>query len=479
MSSAEDAPVSALRRFKKSVSRIASKRKDIRHPPRPESQSERFTRPDDPKTQESPPAFQPWQVDPLLETFSDKLQDVLDVHNTISKAQTSLKGAERMTAALREQSAVALDIAKQDFCFPAKKEANVCGSGAYQETISRENARTLDALEEKIVCGTLESLDETIRSLQKVQSDVSVGLTSTSNTAIHGNQTLCISMLKKLDDLKGVLVDRLLEKRERAVQDADVCQVARLLGHLTTPRVELHCLLEHYSKMMRQKVSSGIVSLSVSSTVQFAQEDGGPGTPTRLSSDIGFTMICMLLDARERCQELLNRHKVLYLMSIFDRWAQQQLRETCEVLLRLIILPMAVPKGLSVVSECMCLFHGYCRAIEFETHLRLQNVVISVLKSPFMDILRKRMEQQRAKIGDLAVDDSLDDSSKMNIVLQEGMEILACLQLNEYILGHEKLSLVQRFREEYVACYSASLPEHSSLGDNLRESLTRAMIGDA
>ncbi len=444
----KDDHVSALGRFKRSVSRMTSKRRDkmqIQPDTASEKSPERLATVKEPThaVQEQSPAYDSWKVDPLLESFSERLHDVLDVHTAVSKAQKSLKAAERVTAALKEQSATALEIAKQDFCFAAKKDSEFSRAAKSRDANSREIQRRLDALEGEIMCGTLGSLQETINKLERAHDDIPLAKSS-------DEQTLYI--LKKIDELKRLLIDRLLAKKEQAVQDTEVFKISSLLGQLTSPRVELQCLLDHYSTLIGQKVSSDIVSLSVSSTVQFAREDESLGTPSRLSSDIGFTMMSMLMDAHDLSQDLVERHSLKILSNIFDVWAQQQVRKTCEVLLRLVILPMAVPKGFQMVSECISLFQNYCRAIETATKIHLQNIVISVLKSPFLDMYMKWVEAQGQGIvcyGALA--------QKQDFIKQV-VEILAILKSHEYIVGHERLSIARKAAQQYVDRYVDGLP---------------------
>lgn len=484
MSTGDKAPASALSRFKRSVSRIASKRKDAKRqqPDTSESSLEGFAIREEAQVvreQEQLPANDSWKVDPLLESFSESLHDVLDIHTVVSKAQKSLKGAERVTAALKEQSAAALEIAKQDFCFATKKESDYSGAAGPIRNKFREIERNLDALEWEIESGTLESMRATIIALERMRSDISLGMVPAAAGAApvsaDGQVNSNIHILKKVDELKRLLIDRLLAKRERAVQDTDVFKISSLLGQLTSPRVELQSLLEHYSTIMSQKVSSDIVSLSVSNTVQFVREDGNLSTPSRLSSDLGFTMMSMLLDAHERSQDLVERHSLKQLSNVFDTWAQQQVRETCEVLLRLVILPMAVPKGFHVVSECISLFQNYCRAIESVTEIHLQSVVMSVLNSPFMDMYMKKVEQHIARVCDIAA-----ASGQNEIVVAEGVEILALLKPHEYILGHQRLTTARKMAEQYVCSYINALPaalQTQTLSrDDLKKSLLCAIL---
>lgn len=482
MSTSDGAPVSALRRFKRSVSRIATKRKDAKYLPETSVSNEEGLAVREEAPQQTP-TFDSWQVDPILETFSERLHDVLDVQTVVSKAQKSLKVAERVTVALKEQSAAALEIAKQDFCYSAKRDSDLSGTRESIDKDSYENQRILDALEGEIMCATLQSMEETITRLQKVQGDISLGLMSASASLSSDEQNnRTIRLLKKLDELRALLIHRLLAKRDQAVQDTEVFQIARLLGHLTTPRVELQCYLEHYSNIIRQQVSSDIVSLSVSSTVQFVREDGSLGTPSKLSSDIGFAMMSMMLDAHERSQELIERHSLPYLSHIFDSWAQQQVRETCEVLLRLVILPMAVPKGFPVVSQCISLFQNYCQAIEVGTKIHVQNMVVSVLKAPFLDMYMKFVEQQLSKVRNLPSDGDLNHFIKL------GIDILRRMKSNEYILGHQRLSIARKIAEQYACCCTEAMcigsnqtvnsRDTAADRDHLRDSVVQAILDE-
>lgn len=385
-----------------------------------------------------PPPDRQWEVNPDLRTFSDTLHEVLHVHGVIERSRKSLKAAEKLTKTLKEQSSASLEISKQDFLPSGSIDT---GTGKTQEhttfreqTAQAERQRLFDSLEQSTRHGTVDAIDKAIDRMMRVRSDIQWVTKAPEKNMGLGDR---LHLLADLDSLTTRLCGSLLQKDESSKEDCagQMEEAARLLGRLTSPRIQLQYLLNYHSKRMRRKLSSNVVSLSVPDTFHFSLEEGGNKSPCRISSDIGFTMTGMLLDAEQHVRQLIQPHPNPCLRRIFGHWIQTRVKETCDVLLRLVILPMAAPMGLFVVSRCLALFQAYCRAVQCALDVPIQNTAISVLYRPFIDLLERKVEQHKERIGDTTASNSADPSSEQSFK-NECALIMNCLKSNTFLMGH-------------------------------------------
>lgn len=431
-----------FKRLKKSMSRMATRRrnKTVPHEAGPDVVVEEATgslvhasdRDEKGQRNPTPPGGRQWEVNSDLRTFSDTLHEVLHVHSVIERSRKSLKAAEKLTKTLKEQSTASLEISKQDYS-PSGKIDNATGKTSAHTTFRErpthaEGQKLLDSLEQSIRHSTMDTIELAIDRMMTVRSDIQTSTKAPEKNMALGDR---LHLLADLDSLATRLCASLLEKDEssKGVSVGQIERVAGLLGKLASPRIQLQYLLNCHSKRMRQKLSSNIVSLSVPDTFHFSLEEGGNKSPSRISSDIGFAMMGMLLDAEQQVHHLIDPKLNPRLARIFVQWAQTRVKETCDVLLRLVILPMATPMGLFVVSRCLALFQAYCRAVECALQVPIQNTVMSVLYRPFIDLLERKVEQQNTTRK------MVDPSSEQSFQA-ECAPIINCLQSNAFILGH-------------------------------------------
>jgi hypothetical protein len=426
-----------FKRLKKSMSRMAARRKNKTVPPEaaPDVVAEETTGPVVPASGRAekgqrnlaPPVSRQWEVNSELRTFSDTLHEVLHVHGVIERSRKSLKAAEKLTKTLKEQSSASLEISKQDFG-PSGNIDNATGKTGVRTTFRQlpthaESQKLLDSLEQNIRHSTVDTIEMAIDRMMRVRSDIQTSTKAPEKNTALGDR---LHLLADLDSLTTRLCRSLIEKDDsnKGVCVGQIDRVARLLGKLASPRIQLQYLLNYHSNRMRQKLSSNIVSLSVPDTFHFSLEEGGNKSPSRISSDIGFAMMGMLLDAEEQVHHLIDPHSNPSLERIFAQWVQTRVKETCDVLLRLVVLPMATPMGLFVVSRCLALFQAYCRAVECALKVPIQNTVMSVLYRPFIDLLERKVEQHNFLV-----------SSEQSFQA-ECAPIMNCLQSNAFIMGH-------------------------------------------
>ena len=446
---------SALRRLKASVSRIGSRRRRGGVDVMQESSSnlaecagkkdvvveDMVTDTSGAKVQQH---YEELQMDPVLETFSERLRDLLQVQSVILKAQKSLKSAERMTKALKEQSAASLEIARQDFSVNMNGKKKTVHEGTLSRksvaSASEDHSRILiDSIKSDVACGTLESLESAIKAIGH-QSEA----------------TGTCEFQADLDSVRADIAHKLLSMVESKVGSTydDFRRIGSVLGSLATPRAELDYLLDHYASAIRYKISSDIVSLSVSDTIQFVQDDSTLQSPSRLSNDIGFALTTATLEAQSDVEELVERSSSPYLISIFNHWVFQQVRETCDVLVRLVILPMATPKGAHAVSECLSLFQAYCMAMEKFLGLRVQNAVLSILGPTLNTMIAKVTDDQCEKIAEIVRMCDREarhlDDDVYNSVVESSESIVAGMRSHEYILGHRLPSTIEGMAMQFA-----------------------------
>ena len=372
--------------------------------------------------------YETWQMDPVLETFSERLRDVLQVQGVVLKAQKSLKAAERMTKALKEQSSASLEIARQDFSVNMNGKRKTVHEGplSLKSAASVSEDRTIiDSIKGDVACGTLESLESAINSIRQ-QSEA------------RGTCDFQAELDSIRADITHKIINMLSESKVGSTYD-DFRRIGAVLGSLATPRAELEYLLGHYASAIRYKISSDVVSLSVSDTMQFVQDDSTVQSPSRLSNDIGFALTTALLEAKSDVEELVKRSSSPYLISIFNHWVLEQVRETCDVLLRLVILPMATPKGTHDVSECLSLFQAHCMVMENFLDLRVQNAVVSILGPTLDTVIGKITDDQCEKISEMVRmcdREAAQMDSVYRSVVDSSESILAGIRSHEYILAH-------------------------------------------
>ena len=335
--------------------------------------------------------------EPLLQAvaFSDMVQDILHVDSIVEKTFSDLKSADRLTRTLKDQSSASLEIAKHRGGFERhslqdrKQSSSQLVHSLHTKERDLASCKTLDKIEGDILCGRYEqALEAILQSHKAVEFKTQAhGLgeaaSQISELLIHSRY------VSELDVLKARLIRTICQiAKASSKPDSESLRMARLLGNAMGVRAEIQCTLEIYSRYLRRKLSSDAVNLSVSNTYHFGLgETSVSELPVRLASDIGFTLITCLFDAEKQIKSVLNFYDANPCMKyMFSSWAVSCTKEACEVFLRLVMLPLAVPKGIEVTSGCLSIFYTYCRAIDIHMEVKVLDMAKSFLLDPLASV---------------------------------------------------------------------------------------------
>ena len=425
---------SALKRFTKSMSRIGRRNRSSSaeidaggigkiSKVAPESL------PSDDKPERST-GFTRGRQAPFLQAvaFSYMVQYILHVDSIVEKTFVDLKSADRLTRTLKDQSSASLEIAKQRGGFERhshqdrKQSSSQLSHSLHTRERSLASCKTLDKIEGDILCGRYEqALRAILQSHQAVEFKTQGhGL---AEAALQISELLIYSQYtSKLDALKARLIRIICQfGKASSTPDAESLRMARLLGNAMGVRAEIQCILAMYSRSLRRKLSADAVNLSVSSTYHFGMGDASVSElPVRLASDIGFTLITCLIDAEEKIKStLLSVSEVdvslrSSMKSMFSAWAVRCTKEACEVFLRLVMLPLAVPKGIKVTSDCLSAFYVYCMAIEIDMGVK----VLDIAKNMLMDPLASAATRHRIHLLETARNLGKNDSQSFSVTIE-------------------------------------------------------------
>lgn len=335
--------------------------------------------------------------EPLLQAvaFSDMVQDLLHVDSIVEKTFADLKSADRLTRTLKDQSSASLEIAKQRGGYErysledGKQSSSQLAHSLHTKERDLASCKTLDKIEGDILCGRFEqALEGILQSHQAVEFKTQAH--GFGEAASQISELLIYSQyVSDLDALKALLIRTIYQiVKASSKPDSESLRLARILGNAMGIRAEIQCTLEVYSRFLRRKLSSDAVNLSVSNTYHFGLGEASVSDlPVRLASDIGFTLITCLLDAEKQIKSILDFYDADPCMnSMFSAWAVSCTKEACEVFLRLVMLPLAVPKGIEVTSGCLSVFYTYCRAIDTCMEVKIVDIAKNVLLDPLASV---------------------------------------------------------------------------------------------
>ena len=293
-----------------------------------------------------------------LQAFADLLKDVLSVHGTVSMVQASLFSTERLTRTLKEQSGTSLEARTwgRQAAGRGGGKGNNHNSNDVESPLGRrrttEKQRHLDAIRGSILVGTLASFEDATALLT---DGAGIDAQSASGVALgtalaQAPRRECIDKTDEmeLDELRTMLIDALLDKLagNKLTLEDDVRRAARLFGRLAGPRVELECLLEYHAGMIRGHLR------------ELTLQPGFSREPSEeLAGKLGRTVKELLLAARELLGTTDDGVAGAWnSQAAFDVWALELTKETQELLERLVVLPLALPKGSGAVDACRARF---------------------------------------------------------------------------------------------------------------------------
>ncbi len=306
-----------------------------------------------------------------LQAFADLLKGILNVNGTVARVQASLVSTERLTRTLKEQSGATLEVSKRGNSAGVNSRRH--GVRATQSELDlelmmetdfdfdlhateaaldrrRETARRLDAIRGCTLVGTLASFEDAAALLEQMQEDQEEPKGQKKGSETMGETTNDL----ELDELRTMLVDALLDMlaRNRLSLDEDVRCVAGLLGRLAGPRVEMQCMLEYHGGVIRDRMRS--VTLQPGFSREPAEE---------LAGELGRVFNELVHAARQSCcggagegQAEGETKETAWKAATFDLWALELAKGAREQLERLVVLPMAVPKGAEAVEACRARF---------------------------------------------------------------------------------------------------------------------------
>ena len=396
---------SALKRLTRSVSRIGSRRRarkvreqNVDEPSRPMPTMVEQLLPSQAHQQNEEERAARYRA-PVLQadSFSAVLKDMLRIDIVVQKSQKALMAAEKLTKSLKDQAEAAQEIAKmhtkRDLKPPPPEGSNKFRTFSEETNsikLDFERMRMLHEIEDLLGQGEVDAAFEAIwHAHSSVLNSIADMATPKSRRPRYWDMTSNIIFLSELERLKGLLVKDLLQQINSATS-ADACflKASELLGRALGNRSQVKCILDLHARALKTRLSSDVVSLSSCCTnvtdkhvVEFAAQ---------VTSNICHTWGSMVLETKSLLDATLPDDAIALAKAMFKPWLLQSTREVTEVLLRLVIFPIAAPRELPVTACCLSAFLTYCKSIENFMGIPVCDTATYALLEPVASILERK-----------------------------------------------------------------------------------------